>query len=84
MSKKISIIVPCYNAVQWLPQCFLSLAEQTIGIEYLELIFVNDASTDDGQTWDMLQQIEREHIQNPLLLLIYQRIEDKAGQEMKV
>ena len=50
MSKKISIIIPCYNVVQWLPQCFLSLAKQTIGIEYLELIFVNDASTDNGQT----------------------------------
>ena len=57
--KKITVIVPCYNAVQWLPKCFVSLAEQTIGIEELEIIFVDDASTDKGQTWEMLQEFER-------------------------
>ena len=50
--KKISVIIPCYNSVKWLPKCFMSLVEQSIGIDNLELIFVNDASTDDGQTWD--------------------------------
>ncbi len=68
MSKKISIIIPCYNVVQWLPQCFLSLAKQTIGIEYLELIFVNDASTDNGQTWNMLQQIERAYPESVIII----------------
>jgi len=44
--KKISVIVPCYNAVAYLEQCFSSLEKQTIGITQLEIIFVNDASTD--------------------------------------
>lgn len=57
--KKVSVIVPCHNATKWLPQCFLSLVNQTIGIDSLELIFVDDASTDEGQTWGMLEEFER-------------------------
>lgn len=57
--KKVSVIIPCYNATKYLPQCFLSLVKQTIGIEHLELIFVDDASTDDGATWELLLEMER-------------------------
>ena len=42
--KKVSVIIPCFNAVKWLPKCFVSLVGQSIGIDNLELIFVNDAS----------------------------------------
>ena len=35
--KKVSVIVPCHNAAKWLPQCFLSLVQQSIGIDGLEL-----------------------------------------------
>lgn len=44
--KKVSIIIPCYNAEQCIDRCVTTLVGQTIGIENLELIFVNDASTD--------------------------------------
>lgn len=57
--KKISVIIPCFNATKYLPKCFMSLVQQTIGIEQLELIFVDDASTDNGATWCMLQEFER-------------------------
>ena len=57
--KKVSVIVPCHNAAKWLPQCFLSLVQQSIGIDGLELIFVDDASDDEGATWAMLEQCER-------------------------
>lgn len=47
MEKKLlSIIIPCYNAEGYIDRCVRSLVKQTIGIENLELIFVNDASTD--------------------------------------
>ena len=58
--KKISIIVPCHNAADWIGQGWDSLKNQTIGIENLECIFVDDASDDDGRTWEELQRIERE------------------------
>lgn len=44
--KKISVIIPCYNTYDYLDQCFDSLTNQTIGIKNMEIIFVNDASTD--------------------------------------
>lgn len=47
MSKKISIIIPCYLAEKYIDRCANSLVHQSIGIENLELIFVNDASPDD-------------------------------------
>lgn len=50
MTKKISVIIPCYNTAQFIDRCIESLVYQTIGIENLELIFVNDASTDDTLT----------------------------------
>ena len=45
--KKISVITPCYNSYDYLDECFDSLVNQTIGIENMEIIFVNDASTDN-------------------------------------
>lgn len=66
--KKVSVIIPCFNAAKWLPQCFLSLAQQTIGICNLELIFVNDASTDGGATWSLLMEMERAYPEDVLLI----------------
>jgi glycosyltransferase involved in cell wall biosynthesis len=47
MSKKISIIVPCYMVEEYIDRCAASLLNQTIGLENLELIFINDASPDN-------------------------------------
>jgi glycosyltransferase involved in cell wall biosynthesis len=68
MDKKISVIIPCYNVAKWLPKCFISLTEQSIGIENLELIFINDASTDDGATWNMLTEMERAYPQSIIII----------------
>lgn len=46
MKKQISIILPCYNVESYIHRCFTSLERQTIGMDQMELIFVNDASTD--------------------------------------
>lgn len=54
--KKISVITPCYNSYDYLDECFDSLVNQTIGIENMEIIFVNDASTDN--TAEKLNQYE--------------------------
>lgn len=42
----ISIIVPCYNVEQYIDDCLSTLVHQTIGVKNLEIILVNDASTD--------------------------------------
>ena len=56
---KISVIIPCYNAENVLDNCLESLTAQTIGIENLEIILVNDASTDG--TYDRLCQWEQKY-----------------------
>ena len=44
--KKLSVIIPCYNAVPYIDRCLTSVMEQTIGTDCLEVICVDDASTD--------------------------------------
>ena len=46
MQSKISVIVPVYNAEQYLRECLESLVNQTL--EDLEIICVNDGSTDSS------------------------------------
>lgn len=61
MKPFISVIIPCFNVARYLPQCMDSLERQTIGIENLELIFVDDASTDGGETWRCIMEFERRY-----------------------
>ena len=43
---KISIIIPVYNVEKYIQKTFDSILNQTIGFENLEVIFVDDCSTD--------------------------------------
>ena len=43
----ISVIIPVFNTEEIMEKCFNSLLNQTIGFENLEIIFVDDASTDN-------------------------------------
>jgi len=52
MTKKISIIIPCYNAEKYVSKCLDSLLEQTY--QDFEVICVNDVSSDD--TLSILQR----------------------------
>ena len=58
--KKISVIIACHNVTSYLDRCWNSLKNQTIGLDNIECIFVDDASTDNGATWQKLAQIEQE------------------------
>jgi len=42
----ISVIIPCYNGEKYIDRCFSHLECQTIGIENLQIIVVDDASHD--------------------------------------
>ena len=53
----ISIIVPAYNCVQYLPQCIDSLLNQTF--HDFELIIIDDGSTDG--TFELAKQYEKSH-----------------------
>lgn len=59
---KISIIIPCYNVQHLIDRCLESVTQQTIGLEHLEIILINDASTDN--TLDKLMEWERRYPDN--------------------
>lgn len=58
----ISIIVPCYNSEWCIDRCVNSIVNQTLGFEKLQLILVNDASTDG--TLDKLTEWEQKYPDN--------------------
>ncbi len=58
--KKISIVINCYNVADSIRMCWESVKKQTIGLENIECIFVDDASNDDGATWNALLRIEED------------------------
>ncbi len=66
MGKKISIIIPCYNVEEFIDRCVVSLVNQTLGLENLELIFVNDASTDN--TLELLKLYEQQFPEDILIV----------------
>lgn len=66
MDKLISIIIPCYNVEKYLDRCFESLKNQTLGFEKIELIFVNDASTDN--TLEKLTTLEAQYPENIIII----------------
>lgn len=45
---KVSVVVPVYNTAEYLKKCLDSLVNQTL--QEMEIIVVNDGSTDDSQT----------------------------------
>ena len=65
-SPDISIIIPCYNAADYLPACIDSLKNQSIGIGGLQFIFVDDASSDNTIT--ILNNFEAEFPEQTVLL----------------
>ena len=60
MKPLISIIIPCFNTAEYLPQCMASLEKQTIGFEKLQFIFVDDASTDEGKHGGVFVNLSRD------------------------
>lgn len=57
--KKVSVIIPCYNAANYLGKCIEHLLHQTIGIDHIEIILIDDASTDDGATKRLIYKYEQ-------------------------
>lgn len=53
MNYKVSIIIPVYNVEKYIREALESIVRQTIGLEHLQVIMVNDCSTDgSGQIMD--------------------------------
>lgn len=46
MEPKITVIIPCYNVENYLDRCMQSVEGQTIGMNSMQIVLINDASTD--------------------------------------
>ncbi len=64
--KLITIIIPCYNVENYIDRCMGSIVGQTIGIDKLQVICVDDASTDG--TWDKLKMWEQKYPEDVMLI----------------
>lgn len=72
--KMISVIIPCYNVENYITECIESLIHQTIGIANLELIFVDDCSSDG--TANILKRYEQIYPESIILINL-----DKNGKQ---
>jgi len=45
---QISVIIPVYNVEQYITECLDSIVNQTLGIEHIEVIIVNDCTPDNS------------------------------------
>ncbi len=75
VQKKISVIIPCYNVSAYIDRCMTSIITQTIGIDEIEVICVDDASEDD--TWTHLLKWEECFSQS--VILIRQEVNHRQG-----
>ena len=66
MNKLISVIIPCYNVEKYIDRCFESIVNQTIGIDKLEIIMIDDASADS--TWNKLTGYEKDYPENVMII----------------
>ena len=58
--KKVSVVIPVYNTGDLMRRCFDSLVHQSIGIENIEVIVVDDGST-DGKSPDIIKEYADEY-----------------------
>lgn len=78
--KKVSVITPCYNSYDYLDKCFESLVNQTIGIENMEIIFVNDASTDN--TGEKLNSFEALYPDSVLVIHLNENVKQGGARNV--
>ncbi|MCR5595201.1 MAG: glycosyltransferase [Lachnospiraceae bacterium] len=83
-NKLITIIIPCYNCADILIHAWESIRNQTIGIDKLECIFVDDASCDDGATWNKLQEIEKESPESVIVIRLEQNMRQGGARNVGI
>ena len=66
LKQKISVIIPCYNVEKLVSRCLESVLTQSVGLEHLEIILVDDASTDN--TLEVLKSYEQRYPENIMII----------------
>ena len=63
---KVSVIIPCYNVAAYIDRCVESIIYQDYGMQNLELILIDDRSTDD--TIVCIEKIEKKYPDNVIIV----------------
>lgn len=79
-SARVSIIVSCYNVEKYLRECLDSILQQTFPLEQMEIILVNDASTD--KTFDIMKEYEERFPEQMLLINLEKNVGQGAGRNI--
>ncbi|CAM5404237.1 hypothetical protein SXANM310S_06057 [Streptomyces xanthochromogenes] len=79
MDPVVTVIVPVHNTLRYLERCFGSVEAQTIGRRKLEVIAVNDGSSDGSGDWLDAWARERDNVQ-----VIHQEPSGGAGKPRNV
>lgn len=69
---KISIIIPCYNVEKYIIECLDSVINQSIGIDALEIIAIDDHSFDN--TCNIISSYEKKYPDNIIFIPIEEHI----------
>ena len=56
---KLSIVVPVFNTEDYLPNVLESIVNQTIGLENIEVLLVDDCSTD--KSWSIINEYSKKY-----------------------
>ncbi len=75
-----SVIIPCHNVENYVEECLESLVNQTIGIENIEIILVDDCSTDS--TIEILQKYESRYSEHILLILLENNVKQGGARNV--
>ncbi|MBE5871420.1 MAG: glycosyltransferase family 2 protein [Lachnospiraceae bacterium] len=73
--KKVSVIIPCYNVEKYIKEALDSILQQTFPLEDIEIIVVDDCSTDN--TLNILQRYESQYSDSVILIALDQN--NRAG-----
>lgn len=76
----ISAIIPCYNVEKYIDRCLSSVVRQSIGMEHMQIILVNDASTDN--TLEKLLLWETRYSDNILVITYEQNLRQGGARNM--
>lgn len=79
---KVTVIVPCYNVSLQLDRSMKALEAQTIGINNLQIILVNDCSTD--ATLGKMLQWERKYPDNIMVIPLEKNVKQGAARNIAI
>ena len=64
----VTTITPCHNSAAYLDECWDSIRHQSVGMDNVQVIFVDDASDDGGDTIAKLEEYEHEFPDNVIII----------------